>query len=433
MPFDPTVLVNDPDRRRIVLSMLGSALQAVDPAKAVGKALRLEGGKVVVAGKTFATSGVVVVAAGKAAPGMARAVCAALSPLPVRGVVVSDHSEQVPVGLDHRLASHPIPDERSVTAAREAVRLVEGAKPDELVLFLISGGGSALLELPIGGLALDHLVAVQVLMLRGGVPIDEMNAVRRHLSGVKGGRLAAVCGSSMMATLVMSDVSGRSPDVVASGPTLPDPSTFAEARAVLQRHGLTHLIPPLVLQHLDDGIAGRVAETPKADRPGHLVVVAADGKTAAHAACDAAKGHGLRATLITTTLSGEAREEALKAVSTANSGAISVFAGETTVNVTGDGRGGRNQEAALAASIALDGDPTVVFATCATDGVDGPTDAAGAIVDGGTSRRGLHSGLNAASHLSRNDSHGFLETTGDLLRTGPTGTNVGDIWLVWRG
>ena len=432
MRFDPAVLANDPDRRRVALSILESALQAVDPETAVGRALRLEDGQVIVGDIRFEARGVLVVAFGKAAPGMARAACDAVSPLPVRGMVVSDHREQVPVGLDLWLGSHPIPDGRSVTAARAAVRLVQGATPDELVLFLLSGGGSAVLELPIAGLTLDDLTAVLVLMLRAGVPIDEMNAVRRHLSAIKGGRLAAACRSPMMATLLISDVSGRSPDVIASGPTLPDPTTFAEARAVLERHGLTDLVPQAVLEHLGDGIAGIVPETPKHNRPGHLVMTVADGDSAANAACKAADAYGLRASLATIALSGEAREQAVRAVTTADPSGMTVLVGETTVKVTGDGRGGRNQEAALAAAIALDGDPTTMFATCATDGVDGPTDAAGAIVDGMTLARGARSGLDAASHLRRNDSHPYLETTGDLLRTGPTGTNVGDIWLVWR-
>lgn len=433
MRFDPRVLANDPDRRRVALSILESALHAIDPAAAVGRALRREDGEVVVGGVRFEARGVLVVAVGKAAPGMARAVCAAVSPMPVRGMVVSDHSEHVPAELELWLAGHPIPDLRSVAAAREAVRLIVDARSDEVVLFLVSGGGSALLELPIGNLALDDLTAVLALMLRREVPIDEMNAVRRHLSAVKGGRLAAVCGSAMMATLLISDVSGRSSDVIASGPTLPDPTTFTEALAVLERHGLTELVPQAVLGHLGDGILGMVPETPKKDRPGHLVVVVADGEVAARAACKAARAHGLRASLVTTALAGGAREQGVRAVTSADPGGIAVLVGETTVNVTGDGRGGRNQEAGLAASIALDGDPTTVFATCATDGVDGPTDAAGAIVDGSTLERAARTGLDAASHLSRNDSHSFLEATGDLLRTGPTGTNVGDIWLVWKG
>jgi glycerate 2-kinase len=432
MRFDPRVLAPDPDRRGTVLSILEAALDAVDPAAAVARAITGREGEVIVGGAAFRPRGVMVVALGKAAPAMARAAYSSVGSLPVRGIVISDHGENVPEALDLRITSHPLPDERSVAAGIATMEKVAAADADELVLFLISGGGSALLEVPAGYLGLDDLIATQQTMLLNGVPIEEMNAVRRHMSAIKGGWLAAACSSGQMASLLVSDVAGGTVDVVASGPTVPDPSTYADALDVLERRGLTNRVPPGVIQHLQAGRRGLIAETPKEVHSDHVLLVIADGHMAAEAAVDAARRQGLNAALATAALTGEASEQAIRAMAAAPPGGLKVLAGETTVHVTGPGLGGRNQEAALAAAIAVAGDPDTVFAALGTDGIDGPTDAAGAVVDGGTMARGEEKGLDASQYLERNDSYRFLDASSDLLITGPTGTNVGDIWLIWK-
>ncbi len=433
MDFDPAVLHHDPSRRAIVVEILTAALAAVDPEAAVSRHLTRRGTTIAVAGTEIPAQAIAIVAFGKAAIPMAGAAATASADLPIRGLVVSpDHASTKPLdGFDHHLAPHPLPDERSVTAAVAALELVADARPDELVLFLVSGGGSALLEKPANGLSLEDLRSTIAGMLRGGVPIESMNTVRTHLSAIKGGRLAAACASSHMATLLMSDVSGRPPEVVASGPTLGDSTTYSDALGVLRRHKLVDSVPNDVIAHLEAGARGQREETPGSVGD-HVMAIVADGAAAAAAAERSATARNIRASVATTSLEGEARTEAVAAVRSAPAAAMTVFAGETTVLVSGSGAGGRNQEAALAAAMEIAGSTDTVFAALGTDGVDGPTDAAGAIVDGLTVERGRQAGLTASDHLLANDSHPFLAATGDLLRTGPTGTNVGDLWLVWR-
>ncbi|MGH8875705.1 MAG: DUF4147 domain-containing protein, partial [Acidimicrobiia bacterium] len=264
MRFDTTVLAPDPERRRALIEMLEAALDAVDPGRAVAASLSRDGRTVQVAGSLIEVPGsVLVLAVGKAAPAMARAACRALEGLRLQGLVVADHEEEFPPSLRMHVAGHPLPDDRSLTAGRAALELVEAAGPGDLVLFLVSGGGSSLLEAPAGDLTLEDLRSAQRLMLRQGLPIGDMNTIRRHLSAVKGGRLAGAAGpATEMATLLVSDVVGP-PDVIASGPTLPDPTTFEDALAVVERHGLGAELPPAVLAHLESGAAGRRQETPK--------------------------------------------------------------------------------------------------------------------------------------------------------------------------
>ncbi|CAN5900815.1 glycerate kinase [soil metagenome] len=433
MDFHRTVLEADPSRRGIVMQILTAALAAVDPAAAVRANLTRAALGVEVGGNLFAVDSVAVVALGKAAMAMARAACEALSGLPARGIVVSQaHPAQDPIeGLAIHHASHPLPDERSLAAAEATIELVTNTARDELVLFLISGGGSALIEKPADGLSLEDLRSTIDTMLRGGVPIGEMNAVRTHLSAIKGGRLAAASGSPHLATLLVSDVSSHPPEVVASGPSLGDPTTFADALAVLVEHRLADSVPRSAVAHLEAGAQGDREETP-AKVGDQVTKIVADGATAAEAAGRTAADLGLDVSIASTTLHGEARTEAVNAVKSTPKGRLTVLAGETTVHVTGSGVGGRNQEAALAAAMEIAGSAEILFASLGTDGVDGPTDAAGAVVDGLTLERGELEGLSAVEHLEANDSHTYLAATGDLIRTGPTGTNVGDVWLVWR-
>jgi glycerate 2-kinase len=432
--FDRGVLDNDPSRRSLLLTHLSAALEAADPALAVSRSLRRDGTKLTVGGHRIDLTSVrrvAIVALGKASPAMGRAAWTILDGTDRRLLVVSDHAEPLPTSAQFVQGGHPLPNAASERAAAMALELAAASSADDLVLCLISGGGSSLAELPASGLTLEDVRSTGHALLDGGVPIEQANIVRHHLSAFKGGRLAEVTFPARMVTLVLSDIVGNPLPSIASGPTVADPSTFGDALDVLADHHLLDRVPAQVRAHLEDGTRGLIPETPKAVPPGSVTVVVGDLETAALALRDSAERSGIPTTITTTTLSGEAAPTAVQCLDRAGPG-LSVFAGETTVTVRGDGVGGRNQEGALAVAEAIDGRSDVVFAAFATDGVDGPTDSAGAIVDGGTAARGRARGLDIHDHLVRNDSHPFLLAAGDLLVTGPTGTNVGDIWLVLR-
>ena len=433
--FDPTVLANDPVRRSTVLQILDGALAEVEPDRAVHRALNYRDGSLKVAGvrlKAADVKRVKVLAFGKAAPAMARAAVDELQGLEVEGLVISNHSEPVPDSLELRVTGHPLPDERSVAAARAALDLLHQAGESDIVLCLISGGGSALLELPATGLTLSDVQVAVNALLSAGADIHELNTVRKHLSAIKGGRLAQAADPAWLLTLILSDVVGNPLDVIASGPSVPDPTTYADALEVLDRYDLRARVPSSIINYLNSGRRATIDETPKTSYTRQSVSIVGDGATAAEGAAAAARRAGWPAVIATTTMTGDARTEAVRCLEEAAEHGVTIFAGETTVKVAGTGRGGRNQEAALAAAQQLVGDPATVFASLGTDGIDGPTEAAGAIVDGNTIARGAQLGLDVDSYLAENDSGTFLAATGDLLITGPTGTNVGDVWLVVR-
>jgi glycerate-2-kinase len=400
--------------RAPLLEVFTAALNAVDPERAVRRAL---------AGSPHAEPATVV-AIGKAASAMARGVGGAAN-----GVIVTDHVETVPDGFASFVGGHPIPDERSLAAGEAVVAHIEATAGP--ILFLISGGSSALCELPAPGITIEDVAAVTGALLRAGADITEMNAVRKHLSSIKGGRLAARCAGRPARSLLVSDVVGDSLATIGSGPTVPDPTTFAEAQQVLERYQIA--APASVVAHLSKGAGGGVSETPEEGDPLHFAEVVANGAVAAEAAVQAAEAMGIPARIATTELRGDTESAAAGAVAGAAEPGMTFFAGETTVHVTGGGVGGRNQHAALAAALVLErGDPEVLFGALATDGVDGPTDGAGAVVDGETVERGRRAGLDAVAYFHNHASHPFLKASGDVLRIGPSGTNVGDLWVVWR-
>jgi len=407
----PSIAASDPERLRELMSLLDAALGAVDPEEAVRGFLESE---------PPAGERITVVALGKAAPAMARGAAAALGGRVRRLVVVSDHTEPVPPGAELLVGSHPVPTEASVEAGRRL--LAAAAEAADHVVFLVSGGGSALAEVPRPGLSLADLAAAYEKMLLSGVPIEETNTVRAHLSALKGGRLAAAA-SAPTTTVVVSDVGSRI-ELVASGPTLRCASTPAEALAVLDRHDLIDELPVSIRRVLTD--------PPEAiDLPPGRVVVVGDCVVAAEAVAAEAERRGIPARLVTTDLRGEASTAAVEALSTTPPGEVGILAGETTVTVRGPGRGGRNQEAALAAAIALDGRDGR-FVSFGTDGIDGPTDAAGGYVDGATAFRIRDGGIDPDRALADNDSHAALAAASALIRCGPTGVNVADLWLVDR-
>ena len=385
---------------------------------------------------------VFLIGAGKASPGMALGVLDVLPCPPARGVIVTkdDHGQTVP-GVEVLEAAHPVPDKRGVAAAERTLVLATEAGPRDLVLCVLSGGASALWALPAPDMSLEDVQAVTSALLGAGATIGELNAVRKHLSGIAGGQLARAIAPARAVTLTISDVVGSRPDVIGSGPTVPDNTTYQDALNVLRSRRVTP--PQSVLDHLRAGADGLVPETPKPDpwdATSHLYRVVADNRTALHAAAVAARDRGYQTLVLTTRMEGEAREIGAFVAGLADGivhdalpfapPAALLLGGETTVHLHGDGLGGRNQELALAAAIALDGSPGILVTSFGTDGTDGPTDAAGGMVSGDTVARGRELGLEASDFLERNDAYRYLEATSALLRTGPTGTNVNDVVLI---
>jgi len=369
---------------------------------------------------------------------MARALVESV-PQPVNGLVIGTHLDiPLPHSLTWLEAAHPVPDERSLAAAEQALAFCRAREPGDELVMLISGGASALLCLPVPPVPLADKQAVTRALLAAGAPIDALNAVRKHLSQVKGGRLAAACRARVHAWL-LSDVVGDDPSVIGSGPATPDPTTFADALAVVDAFLGRAQCPPTVLRHLEAGVRGEVPETPKPGSLAHVRTrVIGSARLAIRAAAAAARGLGYDVVERPDAVVGEAREAArahldwVSSVVAARPGPVCVLSyGETTVRVTGDGRGGRNQEFALAAAIELERRHLDwQLASVGTDGVDGPTDAAGALVDGRTAARARDRGVLPEAHLASNDSYGFFARTGGHLRTGPTDTNVGDVQVL---
>jgi hydroxypyruvate reductase len=415
----------------------------------VRRAVRFEEGGLVVVDQSYKLSDcrkVIVVGAGKASAPMAAAVENVLDGrISLEGVVTVRYGHSVPTRHVHiREAGHPMPDAAGVAATREIVAALEGATADDLVVCLISGGGSALLTLPADGVSLSNLQQTTDALLRSGATINEINVVRKHLDSVKGGGLARLAAPARLVTLVLSDVVGNPLDAIASGPTVPDTSTFADAAGVFGRYELWRALPSPVVSRIRLGVSGDVAETPKAGDPvfeGSQTVVVGSNLLACEAAVAAARGLGMQAMLLTTYVEGEAREAArvlagvLREIDASGHPlprpCCVVAGGETTVTVRGKGRGGRNQEVALGAALALQGLEDVLLASVGTDGSDGPTDAAGAWVDGSTLGRGMGLGLDARAALVDNDSYAFLDKVGGLIRTGATHTNVNDLYLLF--
>ena len=413
-----------------------AALAAGDVGPLVTRVVRRQDGQILVADRPCPPR-VRVFGCGKAGGAMAAAVESVLGERIVDGLVVVKDGYTAPTRRIRLVeAGHPVPDARGETAAREIVDRVRQARADELVLFLVSGGGSALTPAPVAPVTLAEKQETTRLLLAAGATINELNAVRKHLSFLKGGQLARAAGPAAVVSLILSDVVGDPLDVIASGPTAPDRSTFAEALAVLDRKGVASRVPAAVRERLTAGAEGRVEETPKpGDRLFDRVrnVVIGNNALVVDAAAAEARRLGYRAELLTRSLQGEARDVAREMVARARrlpSRTCLIAGGETTVTVRGRGRGGRCQEFALAAALELGPrDPLTVLAA-GTDGTDGPTDAAGGIGDAGTVSRGERSGRSARAALDDNDAYTFLSAAGDLLQSGPTNTNLLDLYLL---
>ncbi|MEO8004927.1 MAG: glycerate kinase [Betaproteobacteria bacterium] len=374
-----------------------------------------------------------VVGCGKAAGSMAKAV-EDHWPGELSGMVVTRYGYGVPTKrIEVVEASHPVPDEAGRAGAARMLQMVQGLNANDLVLFLVSGGGSALLSLPAPGLTLADKQAINKALLKSGANITEMNCVRKHLSAVKGGRLAAACAPARVVTLAISDIPGDDPAVIASGPTVADATTFADARAILEKYGITE--PRAVIDHL------RAAkdETPKpgdsrlANTELHMV---ATPQMSLEAAAEAARKAGVTPVILGDAIEGEAREVAIVHAGIARQvrrhgqpakvPCVLLSGGETTVTVRGKGRGGRNAEFLLALAVALGGEPGIHALAGDTDGVDGTEDNAGAILTPDSLSRGATSRVDAKKMLADNDGYSFFSAIGDLVVTGPTMTNVND-------
>jgi len=390
-------------------------------------------------GPASAHARVLVLGCGKASAAMARAAEETLGERVAEGFVVVKDGYTAPLRrIRLAEAGHPVPDERGLVASAGLLDLARSAREDDLVLFLVSGGGSALTPAPAPPVTLAEKQEITRLLLAAGAPIEELNAVRKHLSRFKGGQLARAAWPATVLTLALSDVIGDPLDVIASGPTAPDPTTFATALEVLERRRVWVRTPASVLDRIEAGLRGEVEETPKSvDRVFSRVtnVVIGNNALVTGAAVAAAERLGYRPELLTRELHGEARTLARELVERARrlpAPACLVAGGETTVTVRGHGKGGRCQEFALAAALELrHGDGLTVLAA-GTDGTDGPTDAAGAIVDEGTVTRGAAAGADARRQLEDNDAHHYLRASGDLLVTGPTNTNLLDLYVVLK-
>ncbi len=430
------------------LTVLAAALDAADPAQAIRRMVFGSDHTLWVDGTAYDLrrfKRVVVVGGGKAGASMAAAIEEIVEDRITAGVVSVKYGYTAPTQIiEVREAAHPVPDEAGVSNTRDMVKLLREATRDDLVICLISGGGSALMTLPVEGVSLDDVQILTQTLLKSGAPIEAINAVRKHLSQVQGGQMARLAYPATLITLVLSDVVGSPLDVIASGPTVPDPTTFAHAQAVLARYVESSVIPSSIRRYLLRGLSGGVQETPKADDEAFdriQTVIIADNARAAQAAVEKAAEAGYHTLLLSTFVEGEAREvgrvlAALgKEIVTHNRPvprpACLILGGETTVTVRGNGRGGRNQELALAAALAIQGWDDVLIASLGTDGSDGPTDAAGGIVDGSTVSRGQALGLSAVAALDQNDAYTFLSQTDNLLVTGPTNTNVNDLMAVF--
>ena len=428
--------------REAAAAIWRAALAAGDVAPLIRRHLRVDG-RILKAGPLHLdldrVRRILVLGVGKAGAAMAASAETVLGGRVSGGfVVVKDGYRVATASVEVVEAGHPVPDARGVAASARVLELATSATADDLVLFLVSGGGSALTPAPAPPVTLEEKQALTRLLLAAGATINELNAVRKHLSRFKGGLLARAAAPATVLTLALSDVIGDPLDVIASGPTAPDPTTYADALAVLDRRGVLEGAPRAIVERLRAGAGGALAETPKPGDPVFARVtnlVIGNNALVADAAAAEAERRGYRPHVLTRALQGEARDTARDLVARARAlpaPAALIAGGETTVTVRGRGRGGRCQEFALAAALALEAGESLVVLAAGTDGTDGPTDAAGGVVDAATLVRGRAAGADAARALADNDAHAFLRAAGACIVSGPTNTNLLDLYLILR-
>lgn len=433
------------DPRSTVRQIFEEVLAACDPASLLTERVRLDDEHFELGDTSYDLAQferILVVGAGKAGAPMAAALESVMGERINSGLVVVREDYGGPAErIDIVEAAHPIPDRRSVQAGARIREICESAGAEDLVLVLLSGGGSALLVEPATDLTLEDMQATVDELVNSGAAIQQINTVRKHLSALKGGQLAATIAPATSATIILSDVVGNDLSTIASGPTVGDPTRFSDALAVVEQYDLLDVLPAAVIEHLRDGSRGELRETPG---PGDAVfadashLIIGDGRTVAHAARQACERRGWSARVLATRLTGEAREVARVVAAIGEEAAYNangapgafIMTGETTVTVRGEGLGGRNQELALAAALTIDGVDDLSIASLATDGTDGPTDAAGAIIDGQTAHSIREAGLDPRSRLADNDAYPALDAVDALVRTGPTRTNLNDLVMI---
>jgi glycerate 2-kinase len=436
-----------------IRQVLAAAINSAEAGLGIKEKVSLSGNELLIANKTYDLTKIkrlFVIGAGKAVVPMAAAIYEILENHITSGVVITKdkYVSKIKSELEDHIkiieASHPIPNHRNMDAASQIITLSQNLDADDLVLCLLSGGGSSLLIKPYPGLPLKAIQETIALLLCCGATIVEINTVRKHLDVLKGGGLARLFFPATIISLLLSDVVGDRLDMIASGPTIADPTTFRDAWSVLDKYKILSQVPAQVLTHLSDGMAGILSETIK---PGDPIlanvqnILVGNNEHTALAAIQAAKELGFVANLLTTTLQGEASQvgrtlaEMVKTMRTQpeyiHRPLCFIAGGETTVTVKGTGKGGRNQELALGAVKSLSGTDQIVLISLATDGGDGPTDAAGAVITNQTYSLGRSKGLNPTEYLERNDSYHYFEPLGDLIKTGPTLTNINDLVLIF--
>ena len=454
--YEKTHSITDHTEATTISAILDAALEAADPVKSICNAIKRCGDSLLVGDRSYDLNqfdNVYLVGAGKAALTMTKGAATILGDRIRGGIVIAKHLDQtllddLPPSIRFLQGSHPVPDSKSVQSTRQLTRLLEQCTERDLVVCLISGGGSALMMNPVSGVSLADIQALTRLLLSCGADIGEINTLRKHLDQIKGGRLARLAYPAKLVTFILSDVIGSPLDVIASGPTVADPTTYQDALRVVQKYHLENEVSSTIMMHLNAGVAGKVPESVKAGETclvnTHNLIVSSNYQ-AAIKGVEAAKSLGLQSMLLTTYLRGEARQAGTVLASVLREGAITgnplarpmciVLGGETTVSLKGKGKGGRNTELALGAVRELAGLDQIMLVTLATDGEDGPTDAAGAVVTGETLQRGLQLDLLPEAYLQNNDSYHYIavvfEALGDLLKIGPTGTNVNDYTMVY--
>ncbi len=432
--------------RSDALAISRAALVAADPVEAVKRHVSIRNEVLIAGGQRYPLSRsdrVFVIGAGKASAAMALAIERLLGKRISGGLVNVKYGHTAKLKrIELNECGHPVPDEAGVRGAERIAAVASEATERDLVICLISGGGSALLPAPAAPITLAEKQETTKLLLACGATIHEINPVRKHLSTLKGGQLARLAFPATVITLMLSDVIGDNFDVIGSGPTAPDESTFETALGVLRKYSILEKVPAAVRERIEVGARGEIEDTPKRlDRVQNLLV--GSNRLAVDAARDKAKELGYRTLILSTTIQGETRDVAGVHASIAreirDSGnpvkapACVISGGETTVTLRGDGKGGRNQEFALAGALELDAVRDALLLSIGTDGTDGPTDAAGAWCDGTTLTRGREKNLNAAEFLAANNSYAYFGAIGDLIKTGPTNTNVMDVRLILVG
>lgn len=433
--------------KNFVSSIILASLDAADPTEAVSRNLDFSNDCLRIGENEYQfspSSKLILVGLGKAAPAMINGAIEVLKEWITQGICVCKHlPDKTPSNLQITsiVGNHPVPGEGSLRGGKAIQEAVKGLTQNDLVLLLLSGGGSSLASIPAGSVTLSDMQVLTETLLRSGATINEMNAVRKHLDGFKGGGFLRMASPARVASLILSDVVGSPLSVIASGPTVPDPTTYEQALEIVTRASRFGSIPQSIREYLEKGNRGEVVETVKRDEAAAYNfsnTIIGSNLVSCRAAIDAAGRMGIDAEMVTTELIGEARlagkylaEQAL-AHSSDPGPFVKIFGGETTVTINGNGIGGRNLEVALGAVKDFSGMEDMMLVTLATDGEDGPTDAAGAVVTGDTYSKALSLGLDPDFYLNNNDSYSFFEKVGGLLKPGPTGTNVNDINFIFK-